>query len=157
MKKIVDSFEEYLIAFLICGMILFEAANALCNVLGLSFAGLPEELAIYCYIWIAFLSASFCAKKGCDVAVTMLSDKYGAGLRKGLRLVNSMINLFLSGCMLVGAVGFVSQTAAAGDVGKLSGIPLVVVYGASVVGYLLCTLRNAGNVVLSINAMKQQG
>lgn len=156
MKKIVDGFEEYLIAFLICGMILFETLNALCSVLGLSVVGLPEELAIYCYIWIAFLSASFCAKKGCDVAVTMLSDKYGAGARKVLRVVNSVINLFLSGCLLVGSVGFVGQSAAAGSAGQISGIPLVIVYAASVVGYLLCTLRNLGNVVSSINAMKQQ-
>lgn len=157
MKKIVDSFEEYVIAFLICGMIVFEAANALCNVLGVAMAGLPEELAIYCYIWIAFLSASFCAKKGCDVAVNMLSDKYSAGIKKVLRLVNHVLNLFLSVCLFIGAVGFVGQTAASGAVGALSGIPMVVIYFAPVVGYLLCTLRNAVNVTVSVKALKHEG
>lgn len=157
MKKIIDSFEEYVIAFLICGMIVFEAANALCNVLGVAIAGLPEELAIYCYIWIAFLSASFCAKKGCDVVVNILSNKYSDGIKKVLHLVNNALNLFLSVCLFIGAVGFVGQTAASGAVGKLSGIPLTIIYFAPVVGYLLCTVRNAVNVTASVKALKHEG
>lgn len=157
MKKIIDSMEEYLIAVLICGMVIFEAINALCHVLGLASVGLPEELAIYCYIWIAFLSAAFCAKKSCDVAVNMISDKYNDGIKKVLRIINAIINLVLSICLFIGAVGFVGQTAAAGSVGTMSGVPLVAVYIASVVGYLLCTVRNAANVAAGIKALKQQG
>ena len=147
MKKIIDQLEEYLIASLICGMVLFETINAIMHAMGAAQTGLPEEIAIYCYIWIAFLSASFCAKKGCDVAVTMLSDKYSEGLQKAVRVICSLINLAVSICLLIGSFLFVSQTAEAGSVGKLSGIPLVLVYSASVVGYLLCTFRNTQKVI----------
>lgn len=146
MKKVLDQLEEHLIAMLICGMVVFETINAILHAVGAAQTGLPEEIAIYCYIWIAFLSASFCAKKGCDVAVTMLSDKYSKSIQRVVRIICAVINLAVSICLLIGSVLFVSQTATAGSVGKLSGIPLVLVYSASVVGYLLCTFRNVQKV-----------
>ena len=152
MKKYIDNLEEYIIAVLICGMVVLEAANALLHVAGAASVGLPQELAIYCYVWIAFLSGAFCAKKGCDVAVTMLSAKYGAGARRVLCIVNGAINVFLSLLLLVGAVVFVSRSAAAGEAGKLSQIPLVIVYAASVVGYALCLCRNVQSLLGAVKA-----
>lgn len=142
MKKFIENLEEYVIAVLICGMVIFEAINALLHVAGAASVGLPQELAIYCYVWIAFLSGAFCAKKGCDVAVTMLSAKYGEGIQHGLKIAAGIINVALSACLLIGAFGFVSATAAAGEAGKLTNIPLVAVYAASVVGYALGLVRN---------------
>lgn len=152
MKKYIDNFEEYAIAVLICGMVILEAVNALLHLVGAASVGLPQELAIYCYVWIAFLSGAFCAKKGCDVAVTMLSAKYGAGVQRALRIVNGAINVFLSLLLLVGAFSFVSATAAAGEAGKLSQIPLVIVYTASVVGYALCLVRNVQVLMGAVKA-----
>ena len=152
MKKFIDNLEEYVIAVLICGMVILEAINALLHLVGAASVGLPQELAIYCYVWIAFLSGAFCAKKGCDVAVTMLSAKYGAGARRVLCIVNGAINVFLSLLLLVGAFGFVGATAAAGDAGKLSQVPLVIVYAASVVGYALCLARNVQMLTGAVKA-----
>lgn len=137
-----DNFEEYVCAVLICGMVVFEAINALLGVFDAASHGLPQEIAIYFYVWLAFMSVAFCAKKGCDVAVTMLSDKYKPGTQRVLHIVCACINLFLSVCLLIGAFGFVSKTAAAGSVGKLSNIPLVCVYISSILGYALCLFRN---------------
>ncbi len=155
MKKTLDQLEEHLIAILICGMVIFETINAILHAMGSAQTGLPEEIAIYCYIWIAFLSASFCAKKGCDVAVTMLSDRYSQGIQRIVRMVCVVINLVVSICLLIGSILFVSQTAAAGSAGKLSGIPLVIVYTASIVGYLLCTFRNIQKVVETFKSEKK--
>lgn len=155
MKKTLDQLEEHLIAILICGMVIFETINAILHAMGSAQTGLPEEIAIYCYIWIAFLSASFCAKKGCDVAVTMLSDRYRQGIQRIVRMVCVVINLVVSICLLIGSILFVSQTAAAGSAGKLSGIPLVIVYTASIVGYLLCTFRNIQKVVETFKSEKK--
>lgn len=152
MKKCIDNFEEYAIAVLICGMVILEAINALLHVAGAASVGLPQELAIYCYVWIAFLSGAFCAKRGCDVAVTMLSAKYGPGVQRVLRIISGVINIFLSACLLFGAVGFVSATAAAGSAGKLSQVPLVIVYAASVVGYALCLCRNVQSLMGAVKA-----
>ena len=55
MKKVLDQLEEHLIAVLICAMVVFETVNAVFHAAGAAQTGLPEELAIYCYIWIAFL------------------------------------------------------------------------------------------------------
>ncbi len=152
MKKYIDNLEEYIIAVLICGMVVLEAANALLHVVGAASVGLPQELAIYCYVWIAFLSGAFCAKKGCDVAVTMLSSKYSAGVQRVLGIAGGVINVLLSACLVVGAVAFVSRTAAAGEAGKLSQIPLVIVYAASVVGYALCLCRNVQSLLGAVKA-----
>lgn len=150
MKKVLDQLEERLIAVLICAMVVFETVNAVFHAAGAAQTGLPEELAIYCYIWIAFLSAAFCAKKGCDVAVNMLSDRYSANVRHLVKIVCAVINLAMSVCLLVGAFQFVTATAATGNVGKLSGIPMVIVYAASVIGYLLCVFRNAQSLISTI-------
>lgn len=154
MKKVLDQLEEHLIAVLICAMVVFETVNAVFHAAGAAQTGLPEELAIYCYIWIAFLSAAFCAKKGCDVAVNMLSDRYSANVRHLVKIVCAVINLAMSVCLLVGAFQFVTATAAAGNVGKLSGIPMVIVYAASVIGYLLCVFRNAQSLISMIRQPK---
>jgi len=154
MKKVLDQLEEHLIAVLICAMVVFETVNAVFHAAGAAQTGLPEELAIYCYIWIAFLSAAFCAKKGCDVAVNMLSDRYSANVRHLVKIVCAVINLAMSVCLLVGAFQFVTATAAAGNVGKLSGIPMVIVYAASVIGYLLCVFRNAQSLISTIRQPK---
>ena len=115
MKKVLDQLEEHLIAVLICAMVVFETVNAVFHAAGAAQTGLPEELAIYCYIWIAFLSAAFCAKKGCDVAVNMLSDRYSANVRHLVKIVCAVINLAMSVCLLMGAFQFVTATAAAGN------------------------------------------
>lgn len=154
MKKVLDQLEERLIAVLICAMVVFETVNAVFHAAGAAQTGLPEELAIYCYIWIAFLSAAFCAKKGCDVAVNMLSDRYSANVRHLVKIVCAVINLAMSVCLLMGAFQFVTATAAAGNVGKLSGIPMVIVYAASVIGYLLCVFRNAQSLISTIRQPK---
>lgn len=154
MKKVLDQLEEHLIAVLICAMVVFETVNAVFHAAGAAQTGLPEELAIYCYIWIAFLSAAFCAKKGCDVAVNMLSDCYSANVRHLVKIVCAVINLAMSVCLLMGAFQFVTATAAAGNVGKLSGIPMVIVYAASVIGYLLCVFRNAQSLISTIRQPK---
>ncbi len=152
MKKYIDNFEEYAIAVLICGMVVLEAVNALLHVVGAASVGLPQELAIYCYVWIAFLSGAFCAKKGCDVAVTMLSAKYGESVQRVLKLIAGVVNIFLSACLLMGAFAFVGRTAAAGDAGKLSQVPLVIVYAASVAGYALCLVRNIQSLTGAVKA-----
>lgn len=154
MKKVLDQLEEHLIAVLICAMVVFETVNAVFHAAGAAQTGLPEELAIYCYIWIAFLSAAFCAKKGCDVAVNMLSDRYSANVRHLVKIVCAVINLAMSVCLLMGAFQFVTATAAAGNVGKLSGIPMEIVYAASVIGYLLCVFRNAQSLISTIRQPK---
>ena len=121
MKKVLDQLEEHLIAVLICAMVVFETVNAVFHAAGAAQTGLPEELAIYCYIWIAFLSAAFCAKKGCDVAVNMLSDRYSANVRHLVKIVCAVINLAMSVCLLMGAFQFVTATAAAiGDMSTKS-------------------------------------
>lgn len=156
MKKLTDNLEETLIAILICAMIVFETANAVLHAAGSEAVGIPQEIAIDCYIWIAFLSAAFCAKKGCDVAVTMLSDRYGASGVKIVKMICRIVNLLVSICLLIGAIIFLGNTAAAGECGKLTGIPLTIIYASSVVGYLLCTIRNIQSVLLSCRAEKNK-
>jgi TRAP-type C4-dicarboxylate transport system permease small subunit len=150
MKKFVDHFEEYVIAVLICGMIVFEAINAFMGAFGAAAHGIPEEFALYCYVWLVFLSAAFCAKKGCDVTVSMLVEKYGVGLQRTLKIINNVINIVLNACLLVGAFGLVARTAEAGTVGKLSGFPMVIVYVSSILGFALCVVRNIQKLAVTI-------
>lgn len=154
MKRYIDCFEEYVIAVFICGMVLFETANAVLHVIGSETVGLPQEFAVYCYVWIAFLSISFCAKKGCDIAVTMFTDHYSKSAQNILKLVCNLINIAVSVCLLVGAVGFLANTVAEGTLSKIAQIPMVYVNVAAVVGFFLCTLRNLQGLNCVIKSTK---
>jgi len=57
-----------------------------------SLGGIPEELAVFSYIWICFLYTSYSTKKGCHVIVAVLSVKYSQKVQKALAFLQYIVD-----------------------------------------------------------------
>lgn len=144
-KKVLSSFfasiEEHVIAVGIIIMILMEAFNALTRHLIPVVGEIPEEIAVFAYIWVCFLCASFCVKKGSNIVVDMIAAKYPSNIKRVLKALQYILDILVYGAFLYGAFIFVADTMAGGARG-LTGIPLWIIYLAPVVGFGLCIIRN---------------
>ena len=150
-KKIDNHFEEYTLAVLIILMTIGEVVNAIFSISNSSLAGLPEEISIFFYVWICFLSVSYCAKHGCDVVVNMLSSKYNKTIQKLLILFQYIVGMIISMAFLYGSIIFVKETYLSGLAGEISKIPLYIVYMAPVIGYFCCVIRNIQAIIKWFN------
>jgi TRAP-type C4-dicarboxylate transport system permease small subunit len=142
MSKKLDQFEEYAIAVCIVLVAILQTFNAICKILNLGIAGIPEEIGKFLYVYICFFSMAFCAKKGCNVAVQMISDKYGANAQKPLAVIRYIADIIIAIILFYGAIGYETSVIAEGTVGKVSGIPMSIVGLAAIVGCALCLIRN---------------
>lgn len=154
MKRFVNYFEEYMIAAFIIAMAVLQTMNAVFRVFGIGIDGFLEELGKYAYVYVCFLSMAFCAKKGSNVAVRMISDKYKGGIQKILVPVRYVIDIVIAAIFLWGSIQYETAAATAGEIGKMTGIPLVVIYAAPIIGYLLCLIRNIQGVTAELKQSK---
>lgn len=136
-----DKLEENVIAVGIIIMVIMETLNVICSKFLPSFAGIPEELAIFSYIWVCFLCTSFCTKKGCNIVVDVLSARYNKKIQQYLKLLQYIVDAVLGVLFVYGSILFVTHTKAAGKIG-LTGIPLWIIYIAPIAGFGLSILRN---------------
>lgn len=136
-----DGLEENVIAVGIIVMVLMETMNIICKFLLPAFGGLPEELANYAYVWVAFLCASFCTKRGANIIVDALSNLYPAPVRSFLNRLQYILDAVMSVMMVYGAILYVMHTCAAGSTGR-TGFPLWIVYFAPVAGFGLNIVRD---------------
>lgn len=135
------SIEENVIAVGIIIMILMEAVNAITRNFIPVVGKIPEEIAIFAYIWVCFLCASFCIKKGSNIVVDVIKGKYPPKMQRFLKLAQYIVDIIVYAAFLYGAFLFVAETMAGGKRG-LTGIPLWIIYLAPVAGFALCIIRN---------------
>ena len=152
-KKLLKGLEEYVIAVGIIIMFLMEALNVICRFLIPSWTGIPEELSIFAYIWVCFFCASYCTKRGANIIVDALTSRYSEKVKHILFAVQYVLDGILSILFIYGAILFVSNTKAAGSVGK-TGIPLWIIYLAPLVGFGLNLFRD---VQMFLKAVKSEG
>ena len=143
-KKFLDTIEENFIAAGIIVMVIMETINAICRNLIPTAGGIPEEIAIFVYIWVCFFCAAFCAKTGCNVVVDLMSGKFSKNIQRYLKLFEYVIDGILSVLFLIGAVTFVNSTWVGGSVG-VTGIPHWIIYTAPIIGFSLNIFRNIQN------------
>lgn len=145
-KGFFDVIEENVIAVGIIIMVLMETLNTICNFCFPALGGLPEELANYAYVWVAFLCASFCTKRGANIIVDALSNLYPAPVRRFLSYFQYVLDGIMSVMMVYGAVLFTAHTFAEGSVGK-TGFPLWLVYLAPAAGFGLNIVRDIQKIM----------
>lgn len=148
--NIMKKLEENIIAVGIIIMFLMETFNVVCRFLIPSLAGVPEEISIFAYIWVCFLCASFCTKKGANIIVDALTMHYPEKLKHILFALQYVLDGILSVLFIYGSVLFVIHTKAEGAAG-VTGIPLWVIYLAPLFGFGLNLLRDVQMFLETIN------
>ena len=148
MKKIrfFEEIEENIIAVGIIIMVIMEAVNAICKLILKVGIGYPEELACYVYVWVAFLCASFCTKRGANIIVDALAKLYPAPIRKFLDYLQYILDIIMSVLIVYGGFLYVQTTIADGKVG-MTGFPCWIVYLAPIVGFGLNIIRDVQKIL----------
>ena len=110
-----------------------------------------EEITRYCFIWSAFLSISFCIRKGSSIRIDLLLES----LPPKWKIANmAFVDIALIAVMiywLKGALGVTDMLFESGQSSPALLIPMWTVYGASVVGFLLTILRCAQHLFKTIS------
>ncbi|MBU5478649.1 TRAP transporter small permease [Eubacterium sp. MSJ-13] len=140
-KTILKNIEENAIAIGIIIMFIMETVNVVCKFLFPTFVGIPEEISIFAYIWVCFLCASYCTKRGANIIVDALTAKYPKKLQNFLFSTQYLLDAVLSIFFIYGAIVFDIKTKADGTVG-VTGIPLWIIYLAPTAGFLLNLFRD---------------
>jgi len=136
-----DHIEENIIAFFIIFMAIMQFLNIIVKHLVPSLDGIPQELAVFSYVWICFLCVSYSTKKGCHVIVSIFTTKYSQKIQRALAFLQYIVDGVLAALFLYGSVLFINQTYVTGERG-LTLIPLWIIYLAPFVGYGLSLIRD---------------
>lgn len=144
--------EENVIAVGIIIMFLMETVNVIFKILIPKWKGVPEELAIFAYIWVCFFCASYCTKRGANIIVDALTAKYPEKLKKILFTFQYMVDAVLTALFIYGSVLFVIHTKAAGETG-VTGIPKWIIYLAPLAGFGLNLVRD---IQMFVKALKSE-
>ncbi|MDO4340281.1 MAG: TRAP transporter small permease subunit [Eubacteriales bacterium] len=148
-KRILEEIEENIIAVGIIIMVIMETMNAICDLFFKAGSGYPEELACYAYVWVAFLCASFCTKRGANIIVDALAKLYPAPVQKVLDYLQYILDVIMSVLIVYGGCLYVKTTIAEGTVG-MTGFPCWIVYLAPIAGFGLNIVRDVQKI-LEIN------
>lgn len=153
-NKFFCKLEENVIAVGVIIMVIMETLNVICRVISPSLSGIPEEIAVFAYIFVCFLCASYCTKKGENIVVDVLTMKYNKNIQNNLKVIECIVDTIISVLFLYGSVLVVKSTYIAGDAG-VTGIPLWIIYTAPVFGFTLNALRNIQNIVIEAKRRKE--
>lgn len=151
MKKIFSNFEENIIAVGIIIMVVMETINVLCNKLMPQFSGIPQEIAIFVYIWVCFFCASYCTKKGANIIVDFITQKYNKKIQNLLHIVEYISDTILTLLFLYGSIIFIIATKENGAKAKYIGIPLWIIYLAPAFGFGFNLFRDLQLIVRFFN------
>lgn len=145
-KGIFEDLEENIIVVGIIIMVAMETLNAVCNLFFKAASGYPEELACYAYVWVAFLCAAFCTKKGSNIIVDAFAKLYPKQIRKFLDYLQYVLDIIMSVLIVYGGCLYVKTTMAGEIIGK-TGFPCWVVYIAPVAGFGLNIIRDIQKIM----------
>lgn len=145
-RKIFSELEENIIAAAIIFMAIMQFLNVIVRNVIPAWDGIPQELAVFAYIWVSFLCLSYSAKKGCHVIVSVIADKYNKKVRNILEYVQFIVDGTLAILFLYGSFIFVNQTRLDGITG-ITNIPLWIIYTAPIFGYGLSIIRDVQGII----------
>lgn len=154
-KSFLNELEENVIAVGIIIMVIMEVLNVACRLINPALEGIAEEIAIFAYTFVCFLCASYCTKKGENIIVDVLTNKYGKKIQNSLKLIECVMDSIVSILFLYGAILVVISTKVSGEIG-ITGIPLWLIYTAPLFGFGLNLMRNIQKIVKEVRRINNK-
>lgn len=145
MKKldsILDKIEELLCTLFVMVMafaILIQVINR--NTVQLPFTW-GEELARYCMVWLTFIGISAGVKQGSHIGVDALVNMLPAGVRRGFRILTSLLVTGIYLYMTILSVEITLGIRETRQVSPAMQVPMYIVYAGLIAGMFLSTLRS---------------
>jgi len=157
MKLIDDHFEEVILVALMAIMTALIGGQIFMRYVMQASLSWSEELARYCFIWMAYISVSYAVKKDVHISttafVTMLPPR-------GIIMARILSHLIFAGfAFLVVYEGsaLVEKLFGFGQRSSSLGLLMGYVYLAPVVGFALVLFRLAQRILIELSALKTEG
>lgn len=112
-----------------------------------------EELCIYMFIWMGFLSLSYCIKRKSSIKVEMIVDLLPEKVKLCLRVLENLIMVVFYIYMCFPAAAFVQGVIASGQVSAAMKMPMYYLQVAPLVAFILAVLRSAQGIVEAVRLL----
>lgn len=122
--RLVNAFEETLIAFLLGAMTLITFANVIARYVFNSNILWQLEATVFLFAWLVLFGVSYCVKVGAHLGVDVVIDGVGEGPRRALGLVSVAVCLGFSILMLKGGWDYWWKFASTASFLETNDIPM---------------------------------
>ncbi|MCG0276487.1 MAG: TRAP transporter small permease [Thermosediminibacteraceae bacterium] len=148
LKWMDDHFEEHILSILLaliaCVMMLQVIMRYIFNS-SLSWA---EELSRYAFIWSAFLSIGYTIKEKTILKVDTFVEILPKSIKKFIKILVSLVNVAFFAFLLFHAIPAVNKIFLSNQISPAMGIPMYIIYSATILGFLLAVLRSIQRAVV---------
>lgn len=100
-----------------------------------------EEITRYLFIWSAFISISYCTKKGISIKIQQFIYMFPKRGKIIFKIVNHTLELIFFFYLIPFAFLYLRSSIESGQVSPACGIPMYLVQSAPLVGFILASIR----------------
>lgn len=157
MKLLDERLEEIILVLLLIVMTALIGSQIFMRYVMQASLSWSEELARYCFIWMAYISVSYAVKKDVHISTTAFVSMLPA---RGIIVARIISHLVFAGfAILVITEGYelVQKLFGFGQRSSSLGLPMAYVYLAPVVGLSLTLFRLVQRIVIEMSTLKQEG
>ena len=101
-----------------------------------------QQVSYYAYAWVASIALALCARRNRHMRIPVLEVKMSESTKKVIYVFHDVLGLVVLVVMLIFSLRLVGQVIAEGTMdSKVEGLPIVIAYAATVVGYAAACVR----------------
>ncbi|MBB6215270.1 TRAP-type C4-dicarboxylate transport system permease small subunit [Anaerosolibacter carboniphilus] len=141
LKWLNEHFEESILLILLIVMTCVMGVQVTMRYLLNASLSWSEELTRYMFVWSAFISVSYCIKKGISIRIDQFTNMMPQSAQKVLGIITRIVMLIFFAYVFRYALIVVGTTYVNGQTSPALGLPIYLVQVSSVIGFGLAVVR----------------
>jgi len=157
MKEIDEHLEEVILVALMALMTALIGGQIFMRYVMQASLSWSEELARYCFIWMAYISVSYAVKKDVHISTTAFVSMLPPRGVIVARILSHLIFAAFALLVVTEGIALVQKLLNFGQRSSSLGLLMAYVYLAPVVGFTLVLFRLAQRILIELSALKREG
>jgi len=157
MKVIDEHLEEVILVALMALMTALIGGQIFMRYVMQASLSWSEELARYCFIWMAYISVSYAVKKDVHISTTAFVSMLPPRGVIVARILSHLIFAAFALLVVTEGIALVQKLLNFGQRSSSLGLLMAYVYLAPVVGFTLVLFRLAQRILIELSALKREG
>lgn len=116
-----------------------------------------EALARYIFIWLGFISISYCVKKNSSIRVVVLLELMPKRMQRAFAYLEDVIVLAFYCFMTKAAWAYLMASINSGQTSPALGVPMWTIQCAPFIGFVLVVIRRLQNIILRALGKTEDG
>ncbi len=155
-KWLDENFEETILVLLLMMIAVIMGVQVCARyVFGYSLTW-SEEVTRYLFVWSAFLSLSYCIKKGISIKLEQIVMILPKKVQPIVKIISYAIELIFFIYMIPFAYSYLIATIDSGQVSPACGIPMYVIQVAPLVCFILASIRVIQRIIIEFNNIRKE-